>query len=139
MSDLLESAVGRARRLGPMESSQVDHRRRLYYRGPLVRPSARVTRSRMFASRWDTHAATADHGLRSVKTNGRSSSPSVSSIQHRGGVLIERRAANDPERSFDGHQARDPMGQTFHLAYFSGEALWTYLNTPFPLRLGPGS
>src|SRR6267378_4477084 len=88
-----------------MESSQVDHRRRLYYRGPLVRQDKRSV----------------FEPLRVV-------------IQHRGGVLIDAR--DDPERSFDGHQLETPW-DNIHLAYFSGEALWTYLNTPF-LYAWPG-
>jgi hypothetical protein len=34
------------------------------------------------------------------------------------------------ERSFDGHKLDTPWDD-IHVAYFSGEALWTYLNTPF--------
>ena len=49
-------------------------------------------------------------------------------IQHRDGALIDAR--DDPERSFDGHQRETPWDD-IHLAYFSGEALWSYLNTPF--------
>ncbi|WP_019926618.1 hypothetical protein [Nocardia sp. BMG111209] len=40
------------------------------------------------------------------------------------------RTRHDPERSFDGHQFETPWDE-LHLAYFTGEALWTYLNTPF--------
>ena len=36
----------------------------------------------------------------------------------------------NPEKSFEGHQ-RDTPWDDIHVAYFSGEALWTYLNTPF--------
>jgi hypothetical protein len=46
-----------------------------------------------------------------------------------GTVVAERRAPRD---SFAGHQmntAWDPL----HRAYFNGEALWTYLTTPFLL------
>jgi hypothetical protein len=40
-------------------------------------------------------------------------------------------AKNDhAERSFDGHKLDTPWDD-IHVAYFSGEALWTYLNTPF--------
>jgi hypothetical protein len=40
-------------------------------------------------------------------------------------------AKNDQaERSFDGHKLDTPWDD-IHVAYFSGEALWTYLNTPF--------
>jgi hypothetical protein len=57
-------------------------------------------------------------------------------------VLIQRRdgtltgAREDPEQSFDGHQPQTPWDD-IHLAYFTGEALWTYLNMPF-LYTWPG-
>src|SRR3984885_3830332 len=44
------------------------------------------------------------------------------------GTLIEAR--NNPERSFEGQQRETPWDD-IHVAYFVGEALWTYLNTPF--------
>ena len=50
-----------------------------------------------------------------------------------GTVLLER---NDPEESFEG-QARETPWDELHVAYFQGEALWTYLNTPF-LYTQPG-
>ena len=46
-----------------------------------------------------------------------------------GTVLAERRAPRD---SFAGHQMHTPWDR-LHWAYFSGEALWTYLSTPFLL------
>jgi hypothetical protein len=49
-------------------------------------------------------------------------------IEEGDGTLIEER--ENPERSFEGHQ-RDTPWDDIHVAYFSGEALWTYLNTPF--------
>jgi hypothetical protein len=49
-------------------------------------------------------------------------------VQHGDGALIEAR--EDPERSFDGHQFETPWDD-IHLAYFVGEALWTYVNMPF--------
>ncbi len=52
----------------------------------------------------------------------------------RSGELVEAR--DDPERSFDGHEFETPWDD-IHLAYFTGEALWTYLNTPF-LYTTPG-
>jgi hypothetical protein len=55
-------------------------------------------------------------------------------IQHRDGTLIDAR--DEPEVSFEGHQLETPWDNV-HLAYFSGEALWTYLNVPF-LYTGPG-
>lgn len=39
-------------------------------------------------------------------------------------------ARDDPRRSFDGHRADTPWDE-IHVAYFSGEALWTYFNVPF--------
>jgi hypothetical protein len=55
-------------------------------------------------------------------------------IERRDGTLIDARG--EPERSFDGHQLETPWDD-IHLAYFSGEALWTYLNLPF-LYTWPG-
>ena len=55
-------------------------------------------------------------------------------MQRRDGALTGAR--DDPERSFDGHQLETPWDD-IHLAYFTGEALWTYLNTPF-LYTWPG-
>jgi hypothetical protein len=37
---------------------------------------------------------------------------------------------DDPEQSFEGQELETPW-DAVHVAYFSGEALWTYLNTPF--------
>ena len=45
-------------------------------------------------------------------------------------------ACDDPEKSFEGHK-RDTPWDDVHVAYFSGEAMWTYLNTPF-LYARPG-
>jgi hypothetical protein len=44
------------------------------------------------------------------------------------GTLIESR--DNPEKSFEGQQRETPWDDT-QVAYFVGEALWTYLNTPF--------
>jgi hypothetical protein len=60
--------------------------------------------------------------------------PSRVVIQRRDGAVIDAR--DEPERSFDGHQLETPWDD-IHLAYFSGEALWTYLNMPF-LYTWPG-
>jgi hypothetical protein len=49
-------------------------------------------------------------------------------IEKMDGTLIEAR--NDPEKSFQGQQ-RDTPWDDVHVAYFCGEALWTYLNIPF--------
>ena len=55
-------------------------------------------------------------------------------MQRSSGELIEAR--DDPEKSFAGHEFETPWDD-LHLAYFTGEALWTYLNTPF-LYTGAG-
>jgi hypothetical protein len=49
-------------------------------------------------------------------------------VQRGDGTFIEAR--DDPERSFDGHQFETPWDD-IHLAYFVGEAQWTYVNMPF--------
>ena len=46
-----------------------------------------------------------------------------------GSLVAERRV---PKDSFAGHQMSTPWDQ-LHRAYFNGEALWTYLTTPFLL------
>jgi len=54
--------------------------------------------------------------------------PSRIVIETLDGTLIEAR--DDPEKSFAGQQRETPWDD-IHVAYFAGEALWTYLNTPF--------
>jgi hypothetical protein len=49
-------------------------------------------------------------------------------IETESGSLIESR--DNPEKSFEGQQRETPWDD-IHVAYFVGEALWTYLNTPF--------
>ena len=49
-------------------------------------------------------------------------------IERADGTLVQAR--DDPEASFAGQQLDTPWDD-IHVAYFSGEALWTYLNTPF--------
>jgi hypothetical protein len=44
------------------------------------------------------------------------------------GTMIQVR--DNPEKAFEG-QARETPWDDLHVAYFQGEALWTYLNTPF--------
>jgi hypothetical protein len=39
-----------------------------------------------------------------------------------------------PKDSFAGHQMNTPW-DPLHRAYFNGEALWTYLTTPFLLAM----
>ena len=54
--------------------------------------------------------------------------PSRVVIETADGVLIE--ALCRPEESFEGQQRETPWDD-IQVAYFAGEALWTYLNTPF--------
>jgi hypothetical protein len=49
-------------------------------------------------------------------------------VQRSDGTVLE--SSEDPEAAFDGQSADTPWNP-IHVAYFSGEALWTYLNTPF--------
>jgi hypothetical protein len=49
-------------------------------------------------------------------------------IETADGTLIEAR--DNPEESFVGQQRETPWND-IHVIYFVGEALWTYLNTPF--------
>jgi len=54
--------------------------------------------------------------------------PNCIVIQKVDGTRIESRG--NPEESFKGQQRETPWDD-IHVAYFAGEALWTYLNTPF--------
>lgn len=54
--------------------------------------------------------------------------------ERRDGTLVDTR--DEPETSFDGHQLETPW-DSLHVAYFAGEALWTYMNLPF-LYTWPG-
>lgn len=54
--------------------------------------------------------------------------PERIAIETEDGTLQEAR--ENPEASFQGHQRETPWDK-FHVTYFAGEALWTYLNTPF--------
>ncbi|WP_040806245.1 hypothetical protein [Nocardia concava] len=50
-------------------------------------------------------------------------------LQQADGTVLTR---DNPDRSFAGHTLETPWDD-LHLAYFTGEALWTYLTTPFLL------
>jgi hypothetical protein len=49
-------------------------------------------------------------------------------LESMSGTIIQERS--DPVASFKG-QARDTPWDPLHVAYFQGEALWTYINSPF--------
>ena len=56
--------------------------------------------------------------------------PQRIAIEKLDGTLVAERLA--PKDSFAGHQMNTPW-DPLHRAYFNGEALWTYLTTPFLL------
>lgn len=56
--------------------------------------------------------------------------PDRIAIERTDGTVLEERFV--PTDSFAGHQMQTPWDQ-LHRAYFNGEALWTYLTTPFLL------
>ncbi len=58
--------------------------------------------------------------------------PERIAIEKLDGTLVAERRA--PKDSFAGHQMSTPW-DALHRAYFNGEALWTYLTTPFLLTM----
>ena len=58
--------------------------------------------------------------------------PDRVAIEKLDGALVAERYA--PRDSFAGHQVNTPW-DPLHRAYFNGEALWTYLTTPFLLAM----
>jgi hypothetical protein len=58
--------------------------------------------------------------------------PERIAIEKLDGTTIAERQA--PKDSFSGHQMHTPW-DALHRAYFDGEALWTYLTTPFLLTM----
>jgi hypothetical protein len=58
--------------------------------------------------------------------------PDRIAIEKLDGTLVAERYA--PRDSFAGHQMHTPW-DPLHRAYFNGEALWTYLTTPFLLAM----
>jgi hypothetical protein len=60
------------------------------------------------------------------------STPERIAIEKLDGTVVAERQA--PKDSFAGHQMSTPW-DALHLAYFNGEALWTYFTTPFLLAM----
>jgi hypothetical protein len=58
--------------------------------------------------------------------------PDRIAIEKLDGTLVAERRS--PKDSFAGHQMNTPW-DALHRAYFNGEALWTYLTTPFLLTM----
>ena len=69
-----------------------------------------------------------------IRTGAASMDPEAVAIETSDGKPIKSRA--NPRASFEGH-AVETAWDDLHLAYFSGYAIWNYLNTPF-LFLLPG-
>ena len=58
--------------------------------------------------------------------------PQRIAIEKLDGTVVAERP--DPKDSFAGHQMSTPW-DALHRAYFNGEALWTYMTTPFLLAM----
>ena len=58
--------------------------------------------------------------------------PGRIAVEKLDGTIVAERFA--PKDSFAGHQMHTPW-DPLHLAYFNGEALWTYLATPFAFAM----
>jgi hypothetical protein len=58
--------------------------------------------------------------------------PDRVAVEKTDGTIVAERL--DPKLSFVGHQMNTPW-DPLHRAYFNGEALWTYLTTPFLLTM----
>jgi hypothetical protein len=75
---------------------------------------------------WISYRPFTGEGLRSSYT------PGHTIIETLDGKLVKDR--KDPRAAFDGHTVATPWDE-LHLAYFSGYAMWNYLNTPFIFAL----
>jgi len=87
-----------------------------------VKGCPNVLRDISMRVRTDEQSVTTTYGDRDLRTTFR---PDRVTLERKDGTVIERH--EDPERAFKGN---GPWSDV-HVAYFSGEALWTYLNTPF--------
>jgi hypothetical protein len=77
---------------------------------------------------WISYRPFLGEGMRSVCT------PDRTAIETLDGKTVKDR--KNPRAAFDGHVVETPWDD-LHLAYFSGYAMWNYLNTPFVFAL-PG-
>jgi hypothetical protein len=59
-------------------------------------------------------------------------SPSRTAIETNDGKIVESR--DNPRAAFEGH-IEETKWDNLHLVYFSGYAMWTYLTSPFLLKL----
>jgi hypothetical protein len=77
---------------------------------------------------WISYQPFIGEGMRSSCT------PDRTAIETLDGKIVKDR--KNPRAAFDGHAVETPWDD-LHLAYFSGYAMWNYLNTPFIFAL-PG-
>ncbi len=77
---------------------------------------------------WISYQPFIGEGMRSSCT------PDRTAIETFDGKIVKDR--KNPRAAFDGHTVETPWDD-LHLAYFSGYAMWNYLNTPFIFAL-PG-
>src|SRR5215813_8309463 len=94
-----------------------------------VIPDATPTPRRMTAWLHEERSSVHPFGQPDLRTM---STPDRVAIEKLDGTLVSDRHA--PRDSFAGHQMSTPW-DALHLAYFNGEALWTYFTTPFLLAM----
>jgi hypothetical protein len=94
-----------------------------------VMPDATPTPRRMTAWLHEERSSVHPFGQPDLRTM---STPDRVAIEKLDGTLVSERHA--PRDSFAGHQMSTPW-DALHLAYFNGEALWTYFTTPFLLAM----
>jgi hypothetical protein len=75
------------------------------------------------------HSSVAPYGAPDQRTH---FTPERIAIEKLDGTIVAER--HEPRDSFAGHQMSTPW-DPLHRAYFNGEALWTYLTTPFLLAM----
>ena len=75
---------------------------------------------------WISYQPFTGEGMRSSWT------PDHTAIETLDGKIVKDR--KNPRAAFDGHTVETPWDD-LHLAYFSGYAMWNYLNTPFIFAL----
>ena len=91
---------------------------------PLALKNVHVTAAA--GKQWISYQPFTGEGMRSSWT------PDRTAIETLDGKIVKDR--QNPRAAFDGHTVETPWDD-LHLAYFSGYAMWNYLNTPFIFAL----
>ncbi len=91
---------------------------------PLALKNVHVTAAA--GKQWISYQPFTGEGMRSSWT------PDRTAIETLDGKTVKDR--KNPRAAFDGHTVETPWDD-LHLAYFSGYAMWNYLNTPFIFAL----